>query len=597
MRGLVAIIGHDRTMPVEEREIGDLAASFESLRGRSNRYSARAGVFARVVRLNTTTESGIETDGGSWAATYGLVHYKDSLIGRPVESLDGQFALVSFDAVSQEVVVASDPLGLQALYVAERDGKTFVSTSALALAKHLRAKPNRFGMEVFLRAGYHFGSLTNWEGIERLLPGTLVFFTPHSRQRRTYWRPQIDERVNRLRPNQAADHLIDVATETFRSYLDNQYCYCTNLTGGYDSRLLNLLLRRAGISFRTNTRGDDRHPDVRFASRIVRETGWEWLHIALPHEWPRMQPEIVHAAAAWGDCHLDALDLSAAMWQPPELGIEPIMFNGGGAELMRNFAWQQEFLKVGKSNRVDLDNWIDMRLLHPMDTSVLARDSTAAVREDFGRRMVEWTLAYEDDLNTTQLDMMYAYKCTGHFGLYGPAFGAYGLIQSPFFFKPVFNVVTSIHWRHRNGHGLMRAMIERLDRRVAAIKTTSGGPAQPMRLSNMHRFVPYYSDIGARAINKLSEKAFGRSVISKSIAPTQHVLAARQACLSPLRNGKGVNGQDSYGHLRSAPLYHPNRLAELLRCAEKRDFQSADLVGRILTIELALCAVDGSIDG
>ena len=186
---------------------------------------------------------------------------------------------------------------------------------------------------------------------------------------------------------------------------------------------------------------------------------------------------------------------------------------------MRNFAWQQEFLRVGKSSHVALDSWIDMRLLYPMGTSVFAQDPTAAVREDFRRRMVTWTQPYASQANTTQLDMMYAYKPTGHFGLCGPAFGAYGLVQSPLFFRAIFRVATSIHWRHRNGHGLMREMIQRLDPSVAAIVTTSGGPAQPMRVSNFHRF-PYYSDIGVRAVNKLSERTVGRRAFSKVTVAT-----------------------------------------------------------------------------
>jgi asparagine synthetase B (glutamine-hydrolysing) len=279
MRGLVAVISHDRTSHVDEAEIRDLTEAFESLCGRGKRYPANAGDYARLIRINTTDDSQIETDGRSWVASFGLVHHEGSLLRQPIESLDGQFALVSFDASTNEVLVAGDPLGLQALYIAERDGKTYVSTSALGLAKHLRAKPSRFGVEVFLRAGYHFGSLTNWEGIERLAPGTSILYTEHGHQRCTYWRAKIDETVNKLGFKAAADHLIDVATAAFRTYFDSNKCYCTNLTGKYDSRLLNLLLRRAEIRFRTNTRGDDRHPDVRIATQVAKETGWEWLHI------------------------------------------------------------------------------------------------------------------------------------------------------------------------------------------------------------------------------------------------------------------------------------------------------------------------------
>ena len=261
----LAIISHDRASRVEETEIQGLAVAFESLRGQGTHHQAHAGDHARLLRTNATGDSQIDRDALSWVASFGLVLHDGSLLRQPLEALDGQFALVSLDASTAEIVVATDPLGLQALYVAERRGKTYVSTSALALAKHLRAQPNRFALQVFLRTEYHLGILMHWEGIERLDPGIAIAFTEQGRQRWTYWRHEIDETVNKLSFKQASDHLIETATGTFREHLDADRCYDTNLTGGYDIRLLNLLLRRAGIHCRTNTRGGDSHPDVRIA--------------------------------------------------------------------------------------------------------------------------------------------------------------------------------------------------------------------------------------------------------------------------------------------------------------------------------------------
>src|SRR5207253_5578999 len=66
---------------------------------------------------------------------------------------------------------------------------------SLALAKHLGARPSSLGLSVYLRAGYQFGSVTNWEGIERLDPGTRVTFTRDGAVRHTYWRPTVDPAV------------------------------------------------------------------------------------------------------------------------------------------------------------------------------------------------------------------------------------------------------------------------------------------------------------------------------------------------------------------------------------------------------------------
>src|SRR5204862_6482607 len=175
----------------------------------------------------------------------------------------------------------------------------------------------------------------------------------------------------------------------------------------------------------------------------------------------------------------DALQLAEVLWGHIERArSHPGLYIGGGGEHFRSYAWQQEFLNAGRSNRVNLDNWVDMMMMRPMSTRVFVEDPTAEVRENPRARMAAYAQPYAAHLNTVQLDMLYAYKCTGHFGAYLSA--ATGVItpQLPFYLKEVFDAAFSTSYRHRGGHRLMRRMIERLDPRLAAIETAKGGPAQ-----------------------------------------------------------------------------------------------------------------------
>ncbi len=595
MRGLVAIVAHDRARSVAESEINGLADAFESLRGVSARESVAAGDFARVVRFAADGASHIENDGASWVASHGLVLYPGSLIGARVEDLDGQFSLVSFNARTDEVVVSGDRYGLQTLYVAERLGKTYVSTSSLALARYLRSEPNHFGLQYFLRKGSQHGEVTHFRGIERIKPGVRIRFGDRSVTRETYYRPRLDEEVAAMGLAEAAEHLVDVAVETFAKQLDPDIEYCANITGGYDSRLVNLLLREAGITVRTNTRGALDHPDVRIARKIVGLTGWEWLHIEHPPNWPDMQPDLLDHALAWGDGHLDVFDLSAALWQPPEMGIEPIMFNGGGPETMRSYNWWHEWANIGRSNRVDFEGMFNMRSMVKKDMSVLAEDPSEAVRANLLSRLSVWAEPHAGHLNTWQLDMIYGYMNTAHFGLYGPAFGAYGLIQSPYYFGSINEKAASVNWKHRLGHGLMRHAINHLDPKVAALPTTMGGPAEPIQFSNLHRFAPYAKSVGRRATNKLSKRAIGRKLINHPVpGPTEAEIAARRNCLDGLRVG-GDSGVTGY-LTRSASLYDEPVVADLLRRAVEPDFEDTEMLGRILTVEMVLRATNNSLD-
>jgi hypothetical protein len=258
---------------------------------------------------------------------------------------------------------------------------------------------------------------------------------------------------------------------------------------------------------------------------------------------------------------------------------------GGGGEHLRGFAWRQEFLQGGKSTRVNWNNWLDMRMLHPMNVRLFRTDPTAAVREDMRRRMEAWVEPYADELNTTQLDVLYAYKVTGHFGTYRSADSAFLHAELPFYFRPIFTAAFSTSHRHRDNHRLMRHMMARLDPRAAAVATSTGGPAEPWRPTNLHRFVPYYAQIGRKAVNKVSQRALNRPVLPVRTEAWWCPPDARRAAVEALGEGE----------LRSRPLYDERALAALLGSVGHPAFTETTVLGRVLTAELALRAADASL--
>ena len=59
----------------------------------------------------------------------------------------------------------------------------------------------------------------------------------------------------------------------------------------------------------------------------------------------------------------------------------------------------------------------------------------------------------------------------------------------------------------------MRRMMERLDPAAAALETTRGGPALPMRPSTAGRYLPYYRLLGRKGLNKVSGQVVGRPLM------------------------------------------------------------------------------------
>lgn len=593
MRGLIAVVAVDPGAQVDEREVASLAAAYESLRGAGDREGVSAQDRARAILLGRTEDdSAIARRGTSWAAVAGRA-YGNTLPGGSLEELDGQFALVAYDSETERTTVATDPFGLQSLYVSRRDGRLFVSTSCLALAKHLRSAPDRFGLEVFLRAGYHFGNRTSWEGIERLEPGTCVTVGPDGSSQHRYWEPAIDADIRRLGFRETLAHCLETGAATYRSYFAERPGAWIDLTGGYDTRLLALQLAAEGVRFTTNTRGDPEGGDREIAHELAGAAGWEAVDLTTRPSWEQQLPDMLPVALGWGDGNLEVLELSWVLWAHGQLAPrQRSLLIAGGGEHYRGFAWRQEFLAAGKSNRVKMDNWLDMRLLHPMNTELFAADPTNAVRSDFETRMSAWAEHYAEEPNTTQLDIMYAYKMTGHFGAYLSADGAFLDSQLPFYFRPIFGAAFSSRHTHRDNHKLMRHMMWRLDPKLASISTTTGGPAVPWRPRNLHRFAPYYGQIAGKAVNKISQRALGRPLLPGGPQDFYCNAAARRAAIRSVAEGGDLQAAD----MRSAPLFDPSELDDLLRRASKPGFEETAILGRVLTVELALRALDSGLE-
>jgi hypothetical protein len=593
MTGLIAIVAVDPGNRVDERELEGLTAAYESLRGPATRHDASSQGRAHVRLLGFEgMRPAITEDDAVWTAVAGRAYGNCPPAGA-LEELDGQFALVSHDEGRDETVVATDPFGLRALYVARHEGLLYVSTSCLALAKHLRSKPDPFGLQVFLRAGYHFGARTSWAGIERLPPGTSLTVGPGGVSERRYWRPETDEEAAGLEFRETVAHCLETAADTYRRYFEALPGAWIDLTGGYDTRLLALQLRDAGVGFSANTRGDPHDGDRAIAHQLARVADWKLVDLTTRPNWAEQLPEMLPLALAWGDGNLEVLELSWVLWAHAELArSQRFLLIAGGGEHYRGFAWRQEFLAAAKSNRVKMDNWLDMRLLHPMNTRLFAADPTSEVRSDFEARMSAWAEPYADQPNTTQLDVMYAYKMTGHFGAYATADGAFLASELPFYFKPIFTAAFSSPHTHRDSHRLMRHMMWQLDPKLASVETTTGGPAVPRRPGNLHRFAPYYAQLGRKALNKVSQRSLGRPLLPAGAQDFYCEAPARRAAV------RSVAGSDEprVSDLRSAPLFDRDQLESLLTRASAPGFEETTVLGRVLTVELALRAVDASLE-
>lgn len=589
MADLLAIISHDRAEQNAGVLLADLSASHEALRG-PMAFAAEAGngwAAVRVLDGAQPPQAGIEEQGKGWAAWAGPL--AGAAASTPLGELDGQFALLRLDEDGETLELATDPLGLKPLFVAEAGGRTYAATSALVLARALRAAPSRLGLETFLRVGNQFGQLTPWEGIERLRPGEVIAFTPGGRSRRTYWQPRVDLDLRRLDLAQCAEACIERSAAAIAARYEGERPWM-DLTGGFDTRILSLLTRRAGIEFFTNTSGEEGSDDVRLAREIAATAGWPWTHQTLPADWDRQLPDYVSQAVAWGDCHLDALPLAEVLLGHRDKAQErTLLLNGGGGEHFRDHPWGQELFAANRSRTVNFDRLLRWRLLGPLDLSIFREDPTPAVAARLRSELETRVEPFAETPNTFQCDLIYALKSTGHSGAYQSAAGAYVHMEVPIYLRGVFEAVISAPPRHRNYHRLQREMMRQLDPAIAAIQTETGGPAEPLRPGNLHRFAPYPWRRGRRFASRLQGRVFGAG--DSRSAPSQ-IDTARAELLAGWRR----EGRFDPAAMRSGSLYEPAALERLLETAVAAPAEADwGTLGRVVTVELALGAVDAGL--
>lgn len=158
-----------------------------------------------------------------------------------VEHLRGMFAFAIWDDREQRLFLARDRLGIKPLYFAERDDELLFASEIKGLLAGLPGSPrfNRAVLPEYLASRYVAGEETFFEGVNKLLPGHRMLWTPSGGLRRErYWQPpeaQDDPGVSYETHVQAVRAGLEDAVE---SHLVSDVPLGLFLSGGIDSTVL-----------------------------------------------------------------------------------------------------------------------------------------------------------------------------------------------------------------------------------------------------------------------------------------------------------------------------------------------------------------------
>lgn len=547
--------------------------------------------------------------GGSWMLAVGTVldSEKDSgdlhaLLSdylsqgsAALQSLDGPFALVVYDKPANRLAVVSDPLGLVSVFHARRGDRIYVATSALAVAKAVQATPSEFGVHLFLATGNVFDRFTLWEEVERLPAATVLGISHAGSTRSVYWAPVVNDDVTQLSLMETVDYSSDLLSCLMVRHLKREGTTWADLTGGFDSRLVTAMMCHCGLPFKATCEGPVDSPDVRISSRIARELGWAYQHAMLPDNWGQEWSGWLPRALGQGDGHLDLLKTSRVLWDQDRRAAEcHTSIWGLAGELWRGTMWAQELWSVGKTSTVNYDRLVDYATLRDANYSIFRDGSRFRwIRNEIKSLLKSAGDRHADSANTVQLDQVFVFMNTGHTGGHISAVMGKQRVLCPLYFKDAVVGAMSTHFRWRKHSRLVRLLLERIDPVLAGFETTSGGPALPMRATNMQKFIPYWSQIGRKFVRKTSRAIVGRSLLPEGRTESASYPLARwrRESLDCLEHDKLLD----HDHMRSGRLYDAGRLAGLLERARTEGFNQEVFLSRILTVEMALRSVGASL--
>ena len=510
--------------------------------------------------------------------------YGESVFSR----LDGQFALIVYNAPEHKVLIISDPFGLIPIYYGQKGQRFYVSTSALAVAKAIQSAPSEFGVRSFIVYGSTFGD-TLWQDVHMLPPATVLNIDRDSAHQSIYWSFEMDSTITALSMADSADFIVDSFSKNMRKSLNREGRTWISLTGGLDSRTLAALAHHSHIPFKTYSHGPLDSRDVRIAKRISRKMGWEHEYYSLPEDWGTQRVNWFDRVLGQTDGQLDVIKMSRTIReQKLKAQQHCVSLWGYGGELYRGYYWKQEFWNTGVTQTVNYDRLMDYRV-SPSKDSIL-KDAElwkgklrAEIKHRFqmvGEQEPAWP-------NTVKLDLIGSALERHACGITIASVMGDQRVILPFDFKENISRIFSVNYKWRTHAQMFRLILERINPELAKMEIADGGPALPMRYSNFYRFIPYWLDTGEKLLWKMAFKSTGK-------APWKRRDAGPDGKAYP--TGQWL--QDTVHHLQDEPVLTIDKMisseiydnSALLDLAGNSlmNIASEGLLGRILALELAL---------
>lgn len=414
--------------------------------------------------------------------------------------LNGFFVVVIGDARKKQVLCITDLIGSCFACVRKLPGCTAISGSSLLLSLLAPVAIDRASAQEFLNTGIIYDNRTLYEGIEKLPPASVCRFGEESR-RTQYW-SAAELKSEKYDADAAAESLWHEIRGAASAVGARYPQIVSDLTGGYDSRLLAAAYMGAGVTPQTTVSGQPGDPDVTVSEGLA-------AHVGLRHQWlptspAPFTPKELSASFQLTDGEYDIFDYTRILRTHRQLAAKyDISTNGSFGEIARGYWWELLLPHIGKRKPLDCDKVVRLRFA-PGGTRLKvpgAPDIVASLTEVMQRAV----LPLQDAPNTFQMDMAYlTLRMQRWQGRIASSTNRLWPCLSPLMFRGVVETILQSRFASRERSYLVRKLLARYAPRFSEFPLEHGYPAAPLTLKNATQFWPLVPFYTGKVISRLS---------------------------------------------------------------------------------------------
>jgi hypothetical protein len=500
------------------------------------------------------------------------------------QELSGFFTLLSGDGQSGTTFVVTDLIGSRHAFYREFSWGVALASSSLLLASLETAALDPLGCEEFLRTGIVYEDRSFYRDVRKLAPAS-VYQVANGKldAPQRYWH------IKQLMPEalkgaQAVEAFSTSITGAARQVGQTFPRLISDLTGGYDSRVLTAALLTAGVPFETTVSGPPTAPDVVIAHGLASITGQ-------PHHPVEVNPKITFAqvqqALALTDGEADIVEYARNVMSIHRGTAQQydISLNGSFGEVARGYWWELLLPHTGACAPLDARKVAAARYVVDPGSPQLFAAPVDLIRH-FAEVIERANVGLQDWPNTAQMDHAYLQLRMQRWqGRMATSTDQIRPCLSPLMFRPVLETMLQTEQRLRQRSLLVRHVLKRLQPKLAAYPLEHGYPAEPFSLGNAHRFAPLLTSYGRKVWDK-GWRVLGVKHTASGVpqAAPARVQLWREEAVRELLQPATMQLRDWLG---------VDRLQAFLNASQQPNFPYAQQWARLLSLECALRAARG----